>query len=271
MPDNIYKSFIQHHNAYTAKALKLLIPEYRKHLQSIPFKNLTFENSTALILSNFNEESLMKVMYKIHYTIGKAYGYYSAQLLRRENPIQEKKWKPLPLFNEEFQNFLIKFYQKKGGELIVTLSRTMAERVTQDIISGTFENETVEQMRDRMMRTVNDPKYYEWMCMRIARTETGFAMNAGKYVGGQISGVLMEKVWIAKKGGNRRHEHQYMNGKKVGAKDYFILSGGVKLRFPCDRDGQGSRRAIGSQVINCSCTYGFQAKRDENGRLIFTD
>lgn len=271
MEDQVYEEYIQHFNAYMAKALKLLIPEYRKQLKNIPFKNLTFQYPEHLIMLNFDEESMRKTMYKIHYTIGKAYGYYSAQRLRKEHPIQEKKWKPLPFFNEAFQNFLLDYYREKGGELIVTLSRTMAERVTQDIISGTFENETVEQMRDRMIRTVNDPDYYTWMCMRIARTETGFAMNAGKYIAGEVSGVLMEKVWIAKKGGNRRHEHQYMNGKKVGSKEYFQLSGGVQLRFPCDRDGKGSRRAIGNQVINCYCTYGFVAKRDENGRLIFTD
>ncbi|KPE49759.1 phage minor head protein [Chryseobacterium indologenes] len=271
MSDQVYNSYILHFNAYMAKALKLLIPEFRKQLKRIPFDNLSFGSSTALIMLNFDKESMRKVLYKIHYTIGRAYGYYSAQQLRKENPIQEKKWKPLPFFNEAFQKFLLDYYRDKGGELIVTLSRTMAERVTQDIISGTFENETVEQMRDRMMRTVNDPKYYEWMCMRIARTETGFAMNAGQYTAGDVSGVLMEKVWIAKRSGHRRDEHQRLDGKTVGPKEYFKLSGGVELRFPCDRDGKGSRKAIGKQVINCACTYGFRPVRDENGRLIFTE
>lgn len=261
----------KHFKVYMAKALRILVPEYRKQLRAIPFNNLDFQNSTSLILLNFDEESMRKTMYKIHYTIGKSYGFMAAKLLRKENPVQKKKYSPLPLFNEEFQEFLLKYYAKKGGELIVTLSRTMAERVTQDLIAGTMVNETVEQMRDRMIRTVNDPKYYDWMCTRIARTETGFAMNAGKYVAGQVSGVLMEKVWIAKTGGDRRHEHQMMNGQKVAADEYFELSKNVKVRFPCDRDGKGSRRDIGSHVINCTCTYGFEAKRDEYGRLIFID
>ncbi|MHA7823682.1 hypothetical protein ACVVIH_13045 [Chryseobacterium arthrosphaerae] len=271
MEDKVYESYVQHFNAYVAKALKMLIPEYRRQLKRIPFDNLTFNSSPVLIAANFDQESLREVLYKIHYTIGMAYGLYNAKLLRKENPIHEKKWKPLPFFNEAFQNFLIQYYRDKGGELIVTLNRTMAERVIEDIISGSFENETIEQMRNRMMITVNDPDYYTWMCMRIARTETGFAMNAGKYIAGDVSGVLMEKVWIAKSGGNRRHEHQYMNGKTVGAKECFQLSGNVQLRFPCDRDGKGTRKAIGNQVINCSCTYGFRAKRGENGQLIFTD
>jgi hypothetical protein len=271
MSDKEYESYLLHYDAYTAKALKLLIPEYKKQLKKIPFDNLTFNTSPVLIAANFDPESLRKVLFKIHYTIGKAYGYYMAQKIRKENPIQQKKWKPLPFFNEAFQNYLIQYYREKGGELIVTLNRSLAERVTEDIISGTFENETIEQMRDRMMRTVNDPNFSLWMCMRIARTETGFAMNAGQYTAGDVSGILMEKVWIAKRSGNRRDEHQHLDGKTVGPKEYFKLSGDVELRFPCDRDGKGSRKAIGKQVINCACTYGFRPVRDENGRLIFTD
>ncbi len=96
MPDKEYESYLLHYDAYTAKALKLLIPEYKKQLKRIPFDNLTFNSSPVLIAANFDQESLREVLFKIHYTIGMAYGLYNAKLLRKENPIQEKKWKPLP-------------------------------------------------------------------------------------------------------------------------------------------------------------------------------
>jgi hypothetical protein len=224
-----------------------------------------------VVLLAFDEKELEKNLFKIHYTIGKQYGNLVSKQLRKDFPLEQKKWKPLPLFNEAFQNFLINYYKEKGGELIVTLNRTMADRVTQDIISGSFENESVKQMTDRMFKTVNDPKYYRWMCLRIARTETSFAMNSAKYISGDVSGVLMRKIWIGRNDGKERDSHISKNGQKVGPKEYFKFGNGVELRYPGDRDGKGGRKAIGAEVINCRCTVGFEAERDENGRLIFTD
>lgn len=273
MNDKEYIQYIKLHQSYENKALKLLMKEYKKILASINYNNLSFDPniSRAVILANFDTESLEKVIYQIHYVTGMQYGKMYSRQLRKDNPIQEKKWKPLPFFNETFQRYLINYYREKGGELIVTLSRTMADRVTQDIILGSFENETVAQMTDRMMKTVNDPTYYRWMCMRIARTETGFAMNSAKYISGNVSGVAMQKVWIGRNDGRERSSHIAKNGTRIEANGYFIFPDGVKLRYPCDRDGKGSRRAIASQVISCRCTLGWEAKRDDEGRLVFND
>lgn len=265
MLDKEYDTYIQHFNAYETKALKLLIAEFRKQLKTINFNNLTFENAEYVIVLNFDEESLRKILYKVHYTIGKAYGTFMAKQLRKDNPVQLKKWKPLPFFNEAFQQFLIQYYSKYGGKLIKTLSQTMTESVVSEIKNGTYENETVEEMRDRIYKTVNKRDFYLWQAMRIARTETGFAMNSAKEIAGQTSGVLMQKVWIGRNDGRERASHVRANGQKVDQNEMFSV-GGVKMKHPGDREN-----GTAAETINCRCTFGYEAKRDENGRLIFTD
>ncbi|WP_126654115.1 phage minor head protein [Chryseobacterium aureum] len=265
MSDQVYNSYIQHFNAYEAKALKLLIAEFGRQLKAIKFDNLTFENAKYVIVLNFDEESLKNTLYKVHYTIGKAYGTFIAKQLRKDNPIQLKKWKPLPFFNEEFQRFLIQYYSKYGGALIRTLSETMTASVVSEISKGTYENETVEEMRDRIYKTVNKRDFYLWQAMRIARTETGFAMNSAKDIAGQTSGVLMQKVWIGRNDGRERASHIRANGQKVDQNEMFSV-GGIKMKHPGDREN-----GTAEETINCRCTFGYEAKRDENGRLIFTD
>lgn len=265
MEDQVYNSYIQHFNAYEAKVLKILLTEFSKQLKGINFDNITFETAKPSIVLNFNEESLLKTLYKVHYTIGKAYGTFIAKQLRKENPIQLKKWKPLPFFSEAFQNFLIQYYSKYGGALIRTLSETMTASVVSEIINGTYENETVEEMRDRIYKTVNKRDFYLWQAMRIARTETGFAMNSAKEIAGQTSGVLMQKVWIGRNDGRERRSHLHANGQKVDQNEMFSV-GGIKMKHPGDRENGTAK-----ETINCRCTFGYEAKRDENGRLIFTD
>lgn len=260
-----YSSFIQHHNAYEAKALKILLKEFRKILKSINYNNLTFDNAEALITLNIKEGDLQKALYKVHYTIGKSYGNFIARQLRADNPIQEKKWKPLPLFSDAFQQFLIAFYLRNGGELIKTLTETLVAQVVREIRNSTYENETVIQMRDRIFKTVNKPNFYKWQAMRIARTETTFAMNSAKEIAGEVSGVVLEKIWLGKNDGRERPSHIAMNNKTVGQNEMFNV-GGVQMKYPGDKEN-----GTAAETINCRCTFGYKAKRDENGRLIFTD
>lgn len=271
MSDSVYNNFSQHHAAYEAKNLSLLLKEYKKIFASIPFGNITAENAEAVVLLNIDKDSLKKVFFKISMVTGLAYGRYVAKQIRDDNPIQKKGWEPLPFFDQAYQQRVVDYYNSKGGQLITSVTGTIADRVRAEIINGGQENESTQQMRDRIHKTVNDPKFYKWQAMRIARTETTHAMNHAKQLAGDTSGVEFEKVWIARIDGHERGSHESMNGKKVGQDEYFVFKNGVELLFPGDRDGKGSVKAIASEVINCRCTYGYEAKRDANGRLIFKD
>jgi len=261
----IHDAFLKQHRAFENKALRILLTEFRKIFKSIKFDNLTFETAEAVILLNIDEESLKKAIYKLHYTIGKQSGLAFARQLRAENPIQQKRWKPLPFFSDTFQKFLLAFYAKQGGDNIKIISETLATEVVREIKKATKEGETIIQMRKRIFETVNKPDFYKWQALRIARTETTFAMNAAKEIAGNTSGVLMEKIWIGRNDGRERSSHIFANGQKVDQDEKFSV-GADKMKYPGDRENGSA-----AEIINCRCTFGYVAKRDERGRLIFID
>lgn len=263
-----YKKFETLHAKYELRALKSLLKEFRILFKSINFNNLSFDPkiTESVIELNINDAALEKIIFKIHYTSGKEYGNIIARQLRKENTIHQKKWNPLPLFNEAFQQFLIEYYRTYGGENITLLSQTIAKTIADEIISGTYENETVQEMQTRIRKLVNSSYFYKWQALRIARTETTFAMNSAKEIAGSVSGVLMNKIWIGRNDGRERQSHIEENNKSADENGIFTV-GRSKMRYPGDR----TLGAEAKELIQCRCTFGFVAQRDENGRLIFTD
>ena len=255
-------NFLKLHATYENKALRILLKEFRKMSAKISYNALTKENAEAIIPFAIDEKAMQEALFKVHYTIGKSYGNLEARKLRQEI----KKFKPLPLFNEAFQNFLLAYYAEFGGAEIKLLTSTFITAIVEEIRKATYENETVVQMRDRIYKTVNSPNFYKWQALRIARTETTFAMNRAKLISGEVSGLTMEKYWIAKIDSRTRDIHAYMNGKKVGQNELFDV-GGEKMLHPGDR----MNGASASNLVNCRCTFGYRAKRDANGQLIWND
>lgn len=255
-------NFLKLHATYEKKALRILLKEFRKMSAKISFDALTKENAEAIIPFAIDNKAMQEALFKVHYTIGKSYGNLEARKLRQEI----KKFKPLPLFNETFQKFLLAYYAEFGGAEIKLLTATFIAAIVEEIRKATYENETVVQMRDRIFKKVNSPNFYKWQALRIARTETTFAMNRAKLISGEVSGLTMEKYWIAKIDSRTRDQHAYMNGKKVGQNELFDV-GGEKMLHPGDR----LNGASGSNLVNCRCTFGYRAKRDSNGQLIWND
>ena len=234
----------------------------------ISFDLITKDNAENIVRLTVNNAELEKAMFKVNLTIGLSYGNLEARKFRREI----KKLKPLPLFSEAFQKYLLDFYKREGGDRITLVTETYVKEIVKEIEKATELNETVMQMRDRIFKAVNRPDYYKWQALRVARTETTFSMNAAKQIAGEVSGLVMEKVWIAVIDSRVRDNHAYLNGKTVLQNEYFTV-GGLKLKFPGDKEGDGNHsvRDSAKELINCRCTYGYRAKRDANGDLIFTD
>lgn len=263
MSDKVYNSFIKLHATYENKNLRILLTEFRKLFKDIKFDNLTFDNAEKVILFNLDEEALKKALFKIHYSTGMKYGRMIAKQIRVDNP---KKYKPLPLFSEVFQKYLLNYFANYGGKDISIISETMASEVMREITNSAFENESVQQMQRRIYKKVNSADFYRWQALRIARTETSTAMNSAKEIAGQVSGVLFDKIWIGRNDGRERASHIAMNGKKVAQNQMFMV-GGYEMKYPCDR----TSGAPAKEIVNCRCTFGYVARRDASGSLIFTD
>lgn len=262
------ETFAKLHNTYERKALRMLLKEFQALGKKIPYELLTPENAEGLIQLTLNEAGLEKSLFKIYMVIGKSYGNLEARRYRKFR--EQKKFKPLPLFNEAFQLFIINYLKENAGENITSLSDTYVQSVVHEIVQSKVENETIIQMRDRIFKTVNKPNFYKWQALRIARTETTFAMNSAAMVSSEVSGVVMEKIWYTYRDSRVRDSHAAMEGKVIPSNELFTLPSGVKMRFPGDKSAIGGRRIAGD-LVNCRCSISHRAKLDENGLFIFTD
>lgn len=259
--------FDKQHLIYERQFFQRLIKFFRDVANQISLGLITEENAELLITSAFGKEALKKIMYSYQLSIGNSYGKKVGTQL---NKAFGKNGFKYPLFSEKFQGDLIDYYDKFGGKKIVILQETYVKEVVKEIRKSTLLNETVIQMRDRIYLTVNKPDFYKWQALRIARTETTFAMNSSKQLVGEVSGFVMEKVWSAKLDSRVRHTHGDMDKKAVEQNAFFDV-GNVRLRFPGDEFGEGSRQDIAKEVINCRCSYGYRGKRGDDGKLIYVD
>lgn len=241
--ERIHDHFLKMHSAYERKGFQILIKEFRRILKGIPWDNITPDTAEAVIALNINTDSIQAALLKFHFSTGEHYGRLSAKSL-----LKTKKAKPF--FSEAFQRFLVNYYATKGGALIRTITQTLIGAVMQEVSKAAVLNETVQQMQKRIYETVNKPDFYKWQAHRIARTETTFAMNSGKYVAGELHGIKLKGVWLGRNDGRERAWHIEANNSETNAEGFFIVNG-EKLRFP----GDTAHGASGSNVVNCRCTY----------------
>lgn len=262
------KQYDSLHTKYEVRALRLLIKEFRYQFSRIPFDNLSYDEkiSETVILLNFDELSLERVLFNIHYTIGLEFGRLTGRQFRKENPIQIKAFQPLSNFNKEFQEHLLEYFRIYGGVMIRELSTTAVQAVIIEIRKSARLGETEEQMRDRIFKRVNRKDFYLWQALRIARTETTIAMNEAQALSMISSGAEMDKIWITRMDGRERESHNLANNQRVTESALFLV-GKSKMKFPGDR----SHGATAKEIVNCRCRARYQAKRDGQGRIIFND
>ena len=91
----------------------------------------------------------------------------------------------------------------------------------------------------------------KWRALRIARTETIAASNAGAMAGANDVGIALNKVWLATRDDRTRQEHLDMDNVAVGYNDDFIVDG-ERLEYPGDPNGSPEN------VINCRCAVAFE-------------
>jgi len=258
---NTKKDFERLHTYYQKRAYTRLIKDFRKMLGEIPYNNLTGANSRAIIALNINDETLKKTLYNLYLDIGLKYGKHVVRDLNKT--IENKAKKPYPLFSENFIKFITDFFEKSGGKKVVSLTETMTDKVLKVISDSQAEGLTQAETIDLVKKTVNKPSFYRYNAMRIARTESLFAMNAAKVKSFKDSTIKVVKVW--RQGGSRhpRADHSIMDGTEVQSESPFTLPNGERCMFP------GDPSLSAGSVINCSCSISYKPVRDSNGDLVY--
>lgn len=252
------------HKIYEAQALRILLKEFRDIGRRISFSVLTESNAANLVAIAVNEQKFEKALFKLHLSIGLKAGEIQLQEFEVWNK-NKKRRKPsqYPLFSKVFQQYLLDYYNSQGGDQIVTLTETYTQAVINELKKATDEAITADAIAERMRKVVNSPNFYKWQALRIARTETTFAVGAATEVTKEYSLFEVEKVWIHLDRPGQRDSHAAMNGKTVGQKELFEIDG-EKLSYPGDR----SNGATARNLINCMCRRGYRPKKDANGDWI---
>lgn len=104
---------------------------------------------------------------------------------------------------------------------------------------------------------------------RIARTETVTAANGAALINAKESGLLMDKIWISVRDKRTRHSHRDEDNTRVSIDQPFkVGKTGALMMMPGVRKQPDGAAVPLDEFINCRCTAGFIAKRDERGRLL---
>lgn len=176
-------------------------------------------------------------------------------------------------FAPAFEREVIDYLNKYGVGRIVTVRSAyfqyIMEILSKRLEDGPGEAISATELSDEIHRAVNQPGFYKWQALRIARTETTAASNYAALKTGDSSMFVMEKVWhSAHDSRTRRHpddryDHWDKDGETVGRFETFSFNNGMdELLYPGDPTGEAGN------VINCRCSIAIRAKRDKNGDLI---
>ncbi|WP_294892644.1 phage minor head protein [Sulfuricurvum sp. MLSB] len=165
-----------------------------------------------------------------------------------------------PFFSEVWRDFVIRQITPALASKVVTMKATLLTDLNKLITEYISLNLDIVDIASAITEFVNDPKFYKWQSLRIARTETTTAMNMAVNQVGADSDVLLDKEWISAGDGEVRESHQLMDGTRVEQDEPF----GNGLMYPGDPNGDAS------EVVNCRCTFLQIPKRDTQGNLIFT-
>lgn len=257
-------NFNKQHAIYERQMFNRLIKEFRAIGKKIPFDVITADNAENILSVVIKEQKIKEALIDTQLAIG---NQYSAKVIKElDKAFKGQKKIGLPLFSDKFARMLIAYYTNQGGSEIVLLTDTYIQEVVKVIIEATKLNLRVDEISKLIFDKVNSPTFYKWQALRIARTETTFAMNSAKEITGEVSGYLMEKVWVTRVDGRERDSHRAVNSVAIPQNDSFIV-GGEKMSFPGDK----LHGASASQLVNCRCSFGYRGKRDANGSLIMVD
>jgi hypothetical protein len=225
----------------------------RKDIRSFWMGNITDKNYAEL-LQKIELRELNKVLLNFYISAGTEIG----EIVKKDLEKQQKRISPF--FSEVWTNYVLSKVAPILASKVVTIKTTLIDDINKLITEYISLNLDFVDIAGAITDFVDDPKFYNWQALRIARTETTIAMNTATNEAGRESGVLIDKEWVSAGDGNERETHAELNGQRVESNEPF--SNG--LMYPGDPSGDAS------EVINCRCTFLQVPKRDSEGNLIFT-
>jgi len=239
------------HGRNERKLMRSIQKAMRKDIRNLWIGNITDLNYKD-VLTKLDLNETYNVLIDFYIEAGGKQGQLVA------NDIEKQKKRISPFFSEIWTSYVLSKVSPLLATKIVTIKNTLIDDIGKLIAEYISLNLDTTDIANAIYNFVDDPKFYKWQSMRIARTETTIAMNLATNQAGVESGVLIDKEWISAGDGKERPTHAELNGEQVDMNEPF--SNG--LMYPGDPSGDAG------EVINCRCTFLQIPKRDAEGNLI---
>lgn len=237
----------------------------RNAANRIKFDSLSKEGYTISI--PFNVGELFDTFVDFYTAIGIAHGKKVGRAINREDTL--KNFEPTT-FENGYREFIARWLVNNAGQKITSVREELVQYLIKFIAKGIEEGKDIRTISRELQKHILSRGFYRYQILRIVRTETTAAANFGAIQAGESSRIIWEKEWISSHDARTRRkpddqfDHYEIDGMRVGKGEKFNVQGDL-LDYPGDPNGQPGN------VINCRCTVAVVPKRDENGKIIFTN
>lgn len=222
-----------------------------------------YEQALAMIDGIVEYAPITDAILGIYKDIGVRWGYITYRDLNQQKRANDTQVQLLQYMEQYFREFIL-------DKITFQITEDTRDWIRETMIQGLADGKSYFEIA----RTLEPANLNNVRALRIVRTETVRAANAGAVEGAKKTGLVMNKIWISAKDNRTRRlprdsaDHLHLDTQKVGMDGSFEVQtkkhGVVKMLQP------GDPSAPPECTINCRCTVGMEAIRDQRGRLIRT-
>lgn len=193
-------------------------------------------------------------------TILALYGDAARGALKRFKPTINKQLNKKSAFGDatDFVNGVLGYFKKfLLNKVVLPIQKTTEKFVNEVLDEALKEGWGVDEAVKRLENT----ELLQSRARKIVRTEAVRAMNYTQLLAADEGDFEYDKEWIAIHDDRTRKTHSNHGGVdgEIRGLDEPFSNG---LQFPGDPEGSAA------ETIQCRCTMGYIARRDERGRLI---
>jgi hypothetical protein len=253
---------------YKGRIAKAIDEQISSFIDSYPNPNFDVWNQRMLKIF----ESMYKEVYRLF-----ARATY--------NELRKQSLKSVGMgFKELWTQEVIQFLRDYGLLQVITITGN-----TRDILLG-IVNQTLQEAIEQGLGTdetanlvvarlrAKGYEYTEFRAERIVRTETVRAANMGHMAGARALPFEVTKEWISAKDNRTRRiptdgvgrksewDHWSLDGAKLDLEKPFTVTSAKGITIEVQQPGEAT--APPGFTVNCRCRVAFEAKRDNNGRII---
>lgn len=165
------------------------------------------------------------------------------------SPVEETKFIDLlAIVEKTIHRWLVDY----GARKVRAITETTRKLIRRALVKGNEEKEPPRVLAKRIRSEVGG-EIGRARAQTIARTEIGVASSVGSDEAAKVTGLQLDKVWVATEDARTRPDHRKADGQKVDMDRTFTV-GGEAMRYPRDPDGSAGN------VVNCRCVCTYEPR-----------